>query len=256
MSDVKDPNHTPDAPKTTPAKEFDRRSLLRGSVAGLTVLSAGAAGGQALAAEGAPLVLKHDNLRDSVASLFELMNEDSSLRQTFINNPSQVVLGSILPKNVDMPSPQRVSEANRFLFSLLANDEFRDWARNYQGHLNEQMASGRLKPENVDKMKLAQDMAEAFGRYGDTSLLVSLGNQAALPDSPALNVEVTIETYIAIAAVIFLIIFAIDITPFNSGEYTDRRLNSAEIRGIADQLVNQAKQKRRAGELADPSSTP
>lgn len=254
MSETKDPKAQPAREAETRA-EMDRRSLLQGSLIGLTALGVGSAGGSALAATGdGPLVLKHENLRGSVAALFGELNDNRGLQKIFIKNPSKVVLSAILPKGMEMPTGQRLSEANRFLFSLLANDDFRDWAQNYQEKLNADLRSGKMKAEDVDKLSLAQDMAAAFGRYGDTSLMVSLANQAALPDKAmrdVIDVEVYVEVYIAVAAVIFLILFAIDITPVTADEYFDKRLSPAEIRSIADQLVNQAKLKQQAGSLAD-----
>lgn len=258
MSETKDPNPRPAAQEEEASTEMDRRLLLRGSLAGLTALGIGSAGGTALAATGSePLVLKHDNLRGSVAALFGELNDNGGLRKIFVKDPSKVVLSAILPKGMEMPTKQRLSEANRFLFSLLANPDFRQWAEDYQAKLNAGLRDGRFKVEDVDKLSVAQDMAAAFGKYGDTSLMVSLANQAALPDKALrrIDVEVTVEVYIAVVAVIFLIIFAIDITPVTSDEYFDKRLSPAEIRSIADQLVNQARMKQQSGRLADAKAT-
>ncbi len=275
MSDTRDPKRRAQDAETDPGHEsrdskqkareaevdtgMDRRSLLRGSVVGLTALGVGSAGGKALAATGSePLVLKHEDLRGSVAGLFGELNGSQRLQKIFINDPSRVVLSAILPKGAGMPSDQRLSEANRFLFSLLANGDFRDWAREYQEKLNEGLRSGALNPKDIDKGTLAQDLVEAFGRYGDPSLITALGNQAMLPDKDELEqhgVEVAISIYILVVSVIVLVIVAIDLTPLTSDEYADKRLSPAEIRSLADQLVNQAKRRQQAGSLADPRAT-
>ena len=229
----------------------DRRALIRGGLTGLTVLGSGALGSAvASAAERKPLVLHHDGLRVSVAELFALANEDAEVRQLLLENPSRVILEAIVPGGAGEIPAQRLSEANRFLMSVLANDEFREWAASYQAKLS-------ANPKNVDRIAVAQDMAAAFGRYGDTSLTVSLANQAAFDKGATAlkpNVEVTVETYIAVAFVLILVLVLID---FNVNDPTgfDKQISPAELRSIADQLINQAKQKHAAGELADPRAT-
>ena len=235
------------------ARGVDRRSVLRGGLTGLTVLGSGVLGsGAAMAGETRPLVLHHDGLRVSVAELFALANEDAEIRQLLLENPSRVILEAILPKGTKAIPAQRLSEANRFLMSVLANDGFRKWAAAYQATLSS------TDPRTIDKLAVAQDVAAAFGKYGDTSLTVSLANQTSLDAGPQeydKEVEVSVETYIVAVAVLVLVIVLIDFNVENKLTAAEGRMTPAELRSIADQLVNQAKQKHTAGRLADPRAS-
>lgn len=249
------------APNTTEKQGIDRRQVFRGGVAGLAALMAGKAG-KAFAAGGRqPLVLEHDGLRTSVADLFAVMRGDAKVRQLFVSNPTDVILTSILPDYQGKLSDQRVSEANRFLFSLLANDDFRGWAGKYQAKINADIAAGRITVDTLDRGTVVQDMAKAMARHGDEPMMVAMlnrpGNKASdgLSTEVELNVEVTIETYIAVAAVLILVLVLID---FNVNDPADKALqtkvSASQMRSLADHLTRHAQRLKASGQLSDPSA--
>ena len=244
---------TPEAVETP---NIDRRQMVRGGVVGLAALLAGGAG-KSLASN-KPLVLKHDNLRTSVADLFSVMRGDAKVRQTFISNPTDVILTSILPDYRGQLGGQRVSEANRFLFSLLANGEFRGWAAEYQHQINQDLAAGRLTADNLDRSKVVTDMAQAMARYGDEPLMVSMLQYPASKreDTIEPNVEVTVETYIAVAFVLVLVLVLIDFNVNDPGDTAVKaKVSPATMRSIADHLTRHAERLKANGRLSDPDAT-
>lgn len=77
----------------------------------------------------------------------------------------------------------RESTANKFLFSVLSNNEFREWLQNYQIKLNKiiddtwNMKEARATTFNVeaiDREKISHDAAEALLRYGDKEIIYNL----------------------------------------------------------------------------------
>jgi hypothetical protein len=238
---------------------LNRRDLVRGGLSTLAVATAGAmAGGTAFGMPGGRelLVLKQDGLRGKVANLFALIKSDAEVKRIFINNPSHAVLSAILPKGAELP-PQRLSESNRFLFSVLANAEFREWLGTYQAKLSERVRAGESAREVVNKGRVAQDLAQALARFGDQSTIQSLLERNQLLSQPedatyvVRAVELYVETYVAVAVVIVLVLFAIDISPVTEGEAAaDLKLTPGELRGIADQLIQHAENLKRSGQLS------
>ena len=162
-----------------------------------------------------------------------------------------------------MPPKQEVSEANRFLFSLLSNDGFRQWVSEFQARLAREIEAGELDPETVDKGMLYEEVARAFIEYGDKNLIASLamgpGNHGIPPENDDDMCSVThlstcIESFlvVAIAAIVVLVLTQIDLTPLTSPSSS---LSPRELRGIADQLVLEARKLDREGTLRDPAAT-
>jgi len=113
------------------------------------------------------LVLHAEGLSKRSASLFDELQSDEALRDEFIRNPTKVVSEKVTGK--PLPAAQ-ASAGNRFLFSLLANDEFRTWMKVYNRRLL------RDRPSEEERLK---DFAQAIIRYGDENLMASLAELAA-----------------------------------------------------------------------------
>lgn len=115
-----------------------------------------------------PLLLNIRKLRANAINLFEELQENEELAQEFIENPTEIVANRIAQQKIPI---QQASEANRLLFSLLANDEMREWLESYP----EENAGKR-----VSKSQFAADFAQAVARIGDKNIHISLLNNAAL----------------------------------------------------------------------------
>jgi hypothetical protein len=230
-----------------------RRSLIQGSVAGLALLSASGTSAWPDGACEDLLIFKEDNLRRSMGALFALLRKDDEIRRQFFEDPTRVIIAAILPKGAEMPPEQQISEGNRLLFSLLANDGFRQWASEFQTKLSADIESGLLVPGEIDKKVLYEEVAKAFVEYGDKNLIASLAVQ---PDKPPVcsvtHVSTCIEISVVVAALLIAVITMIDLTPIAEPR---SRLSPMELRSIADQLVLHAKELDHAGTLRDVSAT-
>lgn len=197
------------------------------------------------------LVLHHEELRVNTARLFDRLREDEEAQQAFIRDPARHVAEHVL--NSELPD-QHASDANRVLFEMLANDEFREWLDQY-----ESSPGG----ERVSDEQFARDFAEAVLKFGDPDLLGSLlahaSNGGRVPGGSVFQQFVTgpDRTFVTSPA-----------TPSTS----DQSLNSSQnfnnnssgfqfglgdavdpavMRAVTDQIISRAKELKQAGELAN-----
>ena len=112
------------------------------------------------------LEIKHKDLQKNVLRLFEEMQQNKSMMDSFIHNPTEQIVNKVMRKKLP---PQQISEANRLLFSLIANDEMLNWLNNY----NKDMSGGK-----IDKKQFAMDFAKEISKLGDENILVSLISNA------------------------------------------------------------------------------
>jgi hypothetical protein len=124
------------------------------------------------------LVFDYAGLASRSATLFEELNASSELADRFLEDPTGVLSERVL----SLPEPlaaSDVEETNRFLFSLLSNREFIDWAEKWQkSHEDAIRALGEGDEERVevriDRNELFRDLADAIHKYGDPAALRGL----------------------------------------------------------------------------------
>lgn len=105
------------------------------------------------------LVLKRQDLRKNTAILFEQLAKDKSAREEFIRNP----VGQVAEKLTKQPLPrQQVSDANRILFAMMANEKFRKWLDEYEAQ-----PGGKA----VTQEQFGRDFAEALLTFADSDLI-------------------------------------------------------------------------------------
>src|SRR5262245_44140978 len=123
------------------------------------------------------LVLPVKNLRENTAKLFTKLAERSEARDEFVRNPTGVLTQEVL--NRKLP-PQQISDANRILFAMLANDKFREWLDDYEA---------RPYGQRVNPDQFSRDFAKAVLEFGDSDLLRAVFKNAAdgfgQPGSPS-----------------------------------------------------------------------
>lgn len=203
------------------------------------------------------LLLYHEDFRRKTIALFEALNSDPQIRQAFIDNPTESIALMVLPPEFHDIAPQRVSAANRLLFSALANERFLSWAAEYQRNLIAELrASGQTK---ADMNKIAQDVAQAILDHGDRAIVLSLlsqerniaGREASAPPQ---SVAVLIDD-VAIGVHVYLIFKFITYVDFlvvlDPQEDFDVRLNPAQLRAISEQAVENARRLSESGDLLD-----
>jgi len=198
-----------------------------------------------------PLILKEENLRQNTIALFEELKRDPEARESFIRNPVGQVSANIFQRDV---SPQHLSDANRFLFSMLANDKFRQWLDNYPSETNGQ---------KVTREQFSRDFAKALIEYGDQNIFISMLKHASdgfgLPAfSPVAQQLVTGPDKSTATS---------PATPSTSDQtaHSSSNANSvafgygwavdpAFMRSIVEQVIAHAKDLASAGQLADLSA--
>jgi hypothetical protein len=105
------------------------------------------------------LVLKRQDLRKNTAILFEQLAKDKTAREEFIQNP----VGQVVAKLTKQPLPrQHISDANRVLFAMMANEKFRKWLDEYEAQ-----PGGKA----VTQEQFGRDFAEALLKFGDSDLI-------------------------------------------------------------------------------------
>ena len=101
-----------------------------------------------------PKLILNENteFRKRTIELFKELEQNESLREAFIKNPVEVVGSRILEKNFSL---QQISEANRLLFALLANQKFVHWLDDY---------ATKTHGHRVEREQFAKDFAKAGNR--------------------------------------------------------------------------------------------
>ncbi|MGC0153737.1 hypothetical protein ACPRNU_14840 [Chromobacterium vaccinii] len=201
-------------------------------------------------AQSAPLVLPAAQLRSNAQALFAQLNKDAAARTEFIHNPAGVLATKVGQRQLP---PQQVSDVNRLLFSMLANDGFRQWMDDYQ-------ASPGGKP--VGEEQFSKDFAAAVLKFADADLIRAMFKLASdgfgLPGFGNSAEQLLIGPEKSL------------VTPAATPSTSDQTLRSSQnfngfasglslgfagvvdaalLRTVIGQLVDQAKQMQAAGQL-------
>ena len=156
-----------DGKDTSPQQASEEGGSSRRAALGqaFTVLSGAALAGllpketrAQLSTGGNRLVLQDRELAKRANDLFAEVRRDKQKEREFVENPMGVLGARLSPRGLRGVSRQRVTNANRILYALLANDKFLDWLRSYQKE---------LEGKRLDKGQVLKDLAGAMARYGD-----------------------------------------------------------------------------------------
>jgi hypothetical protein len=229
--------------QTTETPNYSRRKALS---QGLTVLSAYALTGllptetRAELSTGANrLVLQERDLSKQVNDLFAEIKRDKQKEREFVDNPVGVLGARLSPREFQGLSRQRVANANRTLYALLANDQFLNWLRTYQKGLG----TGQ-----VNKGKVLRDFAGAMARYGDPEFFQGMLEEEEAQYVSPLDIRSN-DRSIAVVYDKFIAVHGAAIIVWHGNEF----INPAEMRALTDLLVekavSKAKQQKAAGEL-------
>jgi hypothetical protein len=113
------------------------------------------------------LELKRPEFRRNVLNLFDRLEHDEVYRQQFVRDPTGHILEDVYRKPF---ARQRISDANRLLFSLVANHRFHEWVTGYVR---------KHRGVRVDRDKVSRDFAHAIAEFGDPVIVQSLALAAA-----------------------------------------------------------------------------
>ena len=113
------------------------------------------------------LILSNSNFQTKVDSIFGMIQNNPGALQLAMANPVGTFAKGLLDLDFDL---QRVSDSNRLMFSLLANDLFRNWAVSYQQTI---IAQARVSQNYIlDRAAISQDVAQAMVNFADKNLLI------------------------------------------------------------------------------------
>ncbi|WP_093515754.1 hypothetical protein [Stigmatella erecta] len=189
-----------------------------------------------------------------MAALFQELDTDEKAQQRFIQDPSGIIMDRVFQEKLP---PQRASEANRLLFSVLANKQFLRWMDQY---------ASEHQGQRVGKDEFNQDFAKALLEFGDHELLLSVVSNASLgfgiPGMGDRAQQILINNAAGTAVA----------TPVNSPSTSDQTLRSSQnfnglgfgdlgqlinpaiLRSLSEQLLARAQELKDAGTLADLSA--
>jgi hypothetical protein len=213
------------------------------------------------------LVLDYPDFNRRVGSFFREVEESATLRNEFLADPTGVLQARVFTGLPEIGTGE-LNQANRFLFSLLSNKEFMDWAAQWQRDHPEAAAgeAGEQWSFRYDKTQLYRELTEAIVRFGDKEMLQALAlahAESTVPGEPRSHEEpafaeslrmppppkpvmMTVLWIIAGAAIVILIL----IPPLVA---KPEALTREEIRAAADTLMSQlegrAEEMRGSGEL-------
>lgn len=114
------------------------------------------------------LEIKPKEMRKRLIALFDKIDKDEKIRESFIRNPSQYISNDVMNQNLP---PQQLSEANRLLFSLMSNDTMLEWLKTYQS----QEVGAKF-----NKKQFLQDFAKKIAALGDENIIASIVSNASL----------------------------------------------------------------------------
>ena len=201
------------------------------------------------------LVLQAPEVRERMTNLLERMETDQGLQQLYVNDPAGVIQKFVFPDQTGVPAAE-INRGNRMLYSLLSNNAFLAWARDYEQNLLTQAreATQIEDPASAlsayltvtDRGRLHDDLAGAVAEFGDKELIASLTWHPDLPRIGTarlpINADVAVDIETFIYAVAAVAVFAVAVAAVFVGEQAaggDEIVNRIDIQAIANQLSAQ-----------------
>src|SRR5207244_6841427 len=124
------------------------------------------------AAQPGRLVLPHKEMAAKAQAYFKRIGKDKEAQKAFVENPTKHLIEEVLPAEYAKKiSPQRVSNANRFLYAAIANVKFRTWVQEYQKE---------LATKKVDRAQRYKDISKALVQAGDPALILAVLDEQEL----------------------------------------------------------------------------
>jgi hypothetical protein len=212
------------------------------------------------------LIIDAAQTRQRMTGLLERMEGDAGLRQLFVSDPAGVIGQFVLP-DAQVPAAE-VNRGNRLLYSLLSNERFLAWAREYERDLLAQ-AKETLQAADpwqamgaylavADRGRLHADLAAAVAEFADKELIASLMWQPRELSASEPGVAVAAATWIFLIAVVALAAVAVAAVfagPPIAVALEDGLVDRAELRAVANQVAAQlgtrAAEVRQSGALTD-----
>lgn len=234
------------------------------------------------------VALKLKPFKDSTATILRELSDRRTLEDEFLVDPSGYLASRLHGAAAAKIPRGRLNSANRFLFSIVSNEKFLGWIKDYQELSLKTFETDPLA--FIDKNKLRSDLAKAMIEFGDPEIIGAalpgnfksglgedpevvfdvIGTIQGWPGQPTpvvigapviigvpanmASVAVEIETLIyAVAAVaVFVVAVAVIGAEARLGDrpiLRDAFIDMRDMGNIADALVNMGNQLRLEGRL-------
>ncbi|MBY6243148.1 hypothetical protein [Methylosinus sp. Sm6] len=266
--------------ETSPRTEKPtRRAILTSSVAAMAAFPLVTNSEKALAGGSAPspdqshpMIVsisskQHEELLLHFRDLGRRMSTNDSLRIAFLSNPVGVLMTAVAPGATTPFRSLAISESNRLTFTLLSNPKFVNWIRAYSKKIDEQIKSGALSLNRIDRAAITSDLARGMmsnlTKEEAAALFYAENVRGALPDGAArvqpAGIVLPVFAIAAVLAYSIIAIFSISWLYAHSyiGGYSAGApgVSGANFRGIADQIIHHAREYAASGKLFDPHAT-
>lgn len=186
------------------------------------------------------LEIRPEGFRRNIIDLLERVHVDEYTMTSFIQNPVDLVTNRVMAR--ELP-PQQVSEANRLLFALIANDEMRDWLDTYEAN---------NQGKRLNKEEFAVAFAKKINELDDENILIALVSNAAVGNGIPGFTDVMYQCVVretpnkdSVAC-----------TPVakDTTSFLGTMLNPDILRSITEALIVRAKELSASGQLANLSN--
>lgn len=186
------------------------------------------------------LVLTNRMLCNRAAKLFAELASDECLRDAFIDTPAEVIGQEILGESFPR---EQASAVNRFIYSVLSNEELHKWVSEYDPNGGGKEGSSG----EASRQQRTADLAKAFVKFGDQSLMTSLIEMT----SSGVNIQGLASDSLIVKAESVAVgnWFVYKVSGKIFGDDT-LILPAAQVQLLADALLKRANELKQAGVLA------
>jgi hypothetical protein len=218
------------------------------------------------------LIVGTDDLTDRFREVHRRLDESAAFRDVVLADPAGTLTRAVFP-DAPLAAPSTINRGNRLFFSLLSNEPFMSWLREYQDRLIGRATRGVEEGDRpgrfdaflarVDLPVVYADIAEAAVRFVDKELLYSLiaedpdyeGESVVEPGRRPMQEPSPLKPPVLVWAVAVAVIVAVVVAIEFWGPPI-RQLTREDLQRVADQMVDplteRAAELRRSGALASP----
>lgn len=124
------------------------------------------------------LILRDVDVSKRIESLLASLSKSDSFQRSFVESPVETIAATVFPEREI--SAGDVDEGSRLLVSLLKNERFREWIRQFEieqlkpaVQFAEDRESQEVDPGRDSRQELYRDLVAGVQRYGDEIGLLS-----------------------------------------------------------------------------------
>lgn len=214
------------------------------------------------------LVLEYPGFAERIDHFYRRLSESAAYRELFLNDPVGVLARQTLPQF--HPDERGISIANRLLFSLLRNDRFLQWAREFQAELDEEVTrlgselrdhpdaaaeAARVAAVRMDRGTLYSRVAQGILDHGDKSVVDALLTQTSPRDVAAAAATQRWKDWVAAETAVVVVVVAVFTFAVTMIDFTPKKPQTSSLTRddlerlstfLADRMAARARQQGEA----------